>query len=307
MPTTTKFVSNSKEESVCYKVSWEETPQSIVVAAHGTGFCKEIWQVLETNLRREQRNTAFVALDFVNHGMSQKADREGWFDWEDRSRDIEAVVEDVLQIFGNVFLIGVGHSMGSTALFRLAQLNPKMFDHLVLYEPILFPKEVTMRSSRLAEASAHRRAEFSSRTEALLLYSGKSFFKRFHPEVLFAYVQGAFQVNADGVSLQLKPHLESQMYTRVNDFLFNGKELCVSTDILVGEHSMHMDSVVGSVENVKEKSTVGFYRYVADQLGDLVTLSVCKDADHFLPLCRPNEMISFITRAIRRSENSSKL
>lgn len=95
-------------------------------------------------------------------------------------------------------IVGVGHSMGATALIVAALEKPELFKGLILYEPILFPFPYRFLMNRMdtvpiGQAARKRRPHFPSKKDALMNYRAKSPLNSLHPEVLKDYVEHGFE------------------------------------------------------------------------------------------------------------------
>lgn len=132
--------------------------------AHGSGFCKEIWdpiirRVQASSLLRKHAATAVdqqqspprcVTFDFPFHGTkrdesvaatvhsenpaSLRVSHTGnqWVEWSSQE-----VYEQVQKLgVKKAPLIGIGHSLGAVALWNTEVKHPGTFDGLILFEPI---------------------------------------------------------------------------------------------------------------------------------------------------------------------------
>ncbi|KAK1817849.1 hypothetical protein LTR12_007720 [Friedmanniomyces endolithicus] len=115
-----------------------------VLAAHSTGFPKELYEPMWDDLLAQSRQYGFRIrsvwiAEASNLGASgvlneeTQGDEPSWFDY---SRDMLHMT--------NVFrehmpqpIVGIGHSMGATALIQLAVMHPRLLASLVLFDPIM--------------------------------------------------------------------------------------------------------------------------------------------------------------------------
>lgn len=173
-------------------------------------------------------NMHYVSMDHRGHGMSKwdkhKNRTDGHVDWSYYGRDITLLTKQHIEslsnschdpsssdnsvqaIKSNHRTIGVGHSMGATALILSALENPTLYSGgLLLFEPILFPRPVRYLmnlipnlDAPLAKVSRKRRETFPSYQIAVNNFSSKHPMKSFHPAVTQDYVRYGFRpVNSE--------------------------------------------------------------------------------------------------------------
>ena len=98
--------------------------------------------------------------------------------------------------------VGVGHSLGATALVLAEALRPGTFQALYLYEPAIMPAEAA--AARLTRESAgitrmlRRRRSFGSREEAYASYVRRAPLDTFVADALCGYVEHGFTDDAEG-------------------------------------------------------------------------------------------------------------
>lgn len=141
--------------------------------AHGGGFCKETWEPIMRRLRAspllKRVPTEFQSFDFPYHGSKRdvsmveamevdlsnpkaprvrnnKHDLVEWVsgevlrqvdEWKQRHPDNGADNDGRKKHR----LIGVGHSMGSSGLWKAETKVPGTFDGLILFEPVFDPQD----------------------------------------------------------------------------------------------------------------------------------------------------------------------
>ena len=90
-------------------------------------------------------------------------------------------------------LIGVGHSQGATSLLLAALEEPRRFNALILYEPVVWRDAIKLCSyfeeSPLTIASRKKRCvEFDSHKQAMENFAKRPPMNSFHNDVLKDYV-----------------------------------------------------------------------------------------------------------------------
>lgn len=86
-------------------------------------------------------------------------------------------------------LVGVGHSMGGCQLANLALLHPRLFETLILIDPVIQGKVSLVGNVSPAAASARRRERWPSREEAATSFKKSKFYQTWDPRVLDRWVQ----------------------------------------------------------------------------------------------------------------------
>jgi len=113
-------------------------------------------------------------------------------------------------------LVGIGHSVGASALLAAEALRPGTFAALYCFEPIVIPPGDGWRpgsSNPLADGARRRQAVFASRTAAARRYRLRGPLANLEPAVLAAYVEHGFADLADGsVTLRCRPEHEALVY-----------------------------------------------------------------------------------------------
>lgn len=103
-----------------------------VVVLHGIGRSGQVWQPLVGQLADDQFRV--VAFDLLGFGDSPKPE---WPDYniDDHARHVITAIQR--EHFGRPVLL-VGHSLGALVALRVARLQPRLVQHLVLYEMPLY-------------------------------------------------------------------------------------------------------------------------------------------------------------------------
>mmetsp|Transcript_8991 Transcript_8991/g.11934 ORF Transcript_8991/g.11934 Transcript_8991/m.11934 type:complete len:406 (+) Transcript_8991:244-1461(+) len=143
---------------------------TVLVFAHCNGFCKEVWLPVIEDLSRLMQETfsqkvpvekqiapkaapmiRYVALDFLGHGQSAPLVMDEHLPtWrESLVPSLREVLQEKVYLTENERsnsdlkrpwnAIGVGHSLGGTGLLMHELKYPGIFQHLVLFEPVVIP------------------------------------------------------------------------------------------------------------------------------------------------------------------------
>jgi pimeloyl-ACP methyl ester carboxylesterase len=241
--------------------------------AHATGFCGAVWQPVIEALDSQ---FAILNWDFPNHGSAPGASLPiDWWIFGEWARDQVAAVADPL--------IGVGHSMGGTALVMAEVLRPKTFAALILIEPMLFPPPYRRSENRLSRGVLKRKPSFPSRDAARENFASKEPFLTWHPAALEGYVRdGLVEVNGQ-VSLACSPQVESDIYEGATAHAAWERTGEVTTPILVLAGS-DSDNLVGYDA-----------RAIANRF-PRAGVEVIAGANHFLPMEQPELLARRIAR-----------
>lgn len=191
-------------------------------------------------------------------------------------------------------VVGVGHSMGATALIMAALSEPRLFDALIVVEPIVFPPRDSAADSPLAAGARRRRTHFASFDEALHNYSSKPPLNTLDPRVLAEYVRHGFAPadaqrtdgDTDGdIVLRCIPEYEARTYEMgvAHDTWTRLKRLATPTLVLAGaSHPQQPSAVAADIASRIDGSR--FERW--------------EDAGHFAPLERPERFADLLRREI---------
>jgi pimeloyl-ACP methyl ester carboxylesterase len=183
----------------------------VLLIAHATGLCGAMYQLLAAQLIDRFR---VVAFDFRGHGDSV-ASPDIDYRWDRMAEDVAAIVRhiDVGPIHG------FGHSMGGAALLLAERDLPSTFRSLFLFEPIIFPDDVSKHGQNvMGDAARRRRVEFESRAEVLYRYASRPPFNQICAGFLAAYVDNGFAEQPDGrVRLKCLPEVEAQTFENGRD------------------------------------------------------------------------------------------
>lgn len=247
-------------------------PSALLV--HGTGFNALSLRPLAEHLEERFR---CVGIDLGAHGSSG---RPGSLEWDGFVDDVVATVDE-LELNGG---IGIGHSMGSSALLGAAARRADLFSFLYCYEPIvLAPQMPDLPPDGLAEQARRRKASFESLDSARERLSARPPFSSFDRAALDGYLEGGLVEDDGTVRLACRPDDEAAIYEQSASFgLLNrlGSVECPVT-VAYGEKSDVL-SEKGAATIVSE-----LRRGRSEQLEGL---------DHFGPMVDPGAVARSILR-----------
>lgn len=189
-------------------------------------------------------------------------------------------------------VIGMGHSLGAMTTLMAAIEAPEKFRALVLIEPTMFPswKGALMRLLApfrlfrylhpLIRRTLRRKTSFPDRESMFQNYRAKSIFSRIPDGVLWDYVGGLGEAEADGsLSLRYRPLWEVRIYETAGSadryVLANLGQVPCPVLILRGE----LSDTIGPL--VVERLAAGLPRGAAMNIPDL---------GHLLPLEAPGRI-----------------
>ena len=85
-------------------------------------------------------------------------------------------------------IIGIGHSMGGTALLELSRMHPRLFSSLILIDPIIGPS-IKGAGVALVYASSRRPDVWSSRGEAEKVFKSAKALQKWDPRVMKLWLE----------------------------------------------------------------------------------------------------------------------
>ena len=122
-------------------------------------------------------------------------------------------------------IIGVGHSMGGCQLANLALLHPRLFETLILVDPVIHERVSLNGNVGPAAASSRRRERWPSREEAVKSFAKSKFYQTWDPRVLDLWVKNGLRdvptklfpdAKAPEVTLTTTKHQEVLTFLRGN-------------------------------------------------------------------------------------------
>jgi len=267
---------------LCSALGAEVQPRTLLVCAHANGFCKEMWQPIwdRLSLRQDLGEVIALALDLPGHGSSAKFDTP--LNLEVFGSAVLSAMDDFRATKGSEelkfdFVVGLGHSIGSTSLLYAEDLRPAAFSSLCLIEPILIkPRPSPMRTNPLAEATLKRRCTFASRQEAFDNYTGKGAYKHWQPEQLRLFVDSALVANADGrVQLKCDPEQEAEVYVAPTPIIERVSSIMCPVTVLNASPSNGHVPAERALENFRN-------------FGNPRALEILPNCTHFMPMEIPD-------------------
>jgi pimeloyl-ACP methyl ester carboxylesterase len=187
----------------------------VLLIAHATGLCGAMYRLLTDNLTDMFR---VVAMDFRGHGDSSRAAGLD-YGWDRMADDVAAVTDHI----GSGPIHAFGHSMGGAALLLAERNRPGTFRSMFLFEPIVFPDDVSKSGQNaMGDAARRRRVEFDSRADVIYRYAGRPPFNQVRAGFLAAYADNGFADQPDGtVRLKCLPEVEAEIFE-------NGRQIDLS-------------------------------------------------------------------------------
>ncbi len=258
-------------------IAWEgmDPPTAEICFAHANGFTKALWRPIVRRVLEHHPAMRWVSFDLRGHGDSgigSPPNRWG----------IHGL--DALGILGDASgLLGVGHSMGGTALVRAELHRRGTFDRLVLIEPIIFPPPFERADIPLARIAEKRRRVFKDRAHARERFA-EGAFADWDPEVLDLYIDHGFADGPEGLTIKCEPAVEADNYREGgnHDTWDRLSELDIPVVLVTGErsdthHGGYLDALVGRFPNVE--------------------LVVIGGAGHLVPMERPEAIADLVVSA----------
>lgn len=267
-----------------------------VLFCHAAGFCADVWAPVIAELTALARRAgasepSSTAIDLPGHG---KAGREP----PPLPLLVEPFRDAVLRATAGAEgpTVGVGHSLGGTALVLAELARPGTFDSLMLYEPIIFPPWVPAgrhEQNPLSAGAERRRDAYSSADEARAHLESKPLFAAFEARALDGYLRGGLRAAAGGgVELCCDRRFEADIYRMdLSGIWARLSELRCPVHIWCGGESRHMDALgpggstealyakmAGAAAGAATRSSAG---------GGAVPLEVLGGLGHFGPLEDP--------------------
>lgn len=186
---------------------------SPVLLSHATGFHAHCWEPFAADLSSRHHVMGF---DHRGYGDAETVD-PSTIEWRQYGNDALAAARALSAQHNGAPIVGVGHSMGGASLLMASLIEPSLFSHLFVFEPIVFPPPDPAAAERppnpLAGGARKRKSVFASYDAALENFTSKPPMTSFHPQAREAYVRHGFKQLSDGtVELKCLPEHEARTY-----------------------------------------------------------------------------------------------
>ena len=270
---------------------------TLLVFCHANGFCKEVWGPVIAALGKHTRVSFDVlALDLTGHGQTTRSTDD--FCWYDLSRDVLSCVAarlDESNEYKNI--VGIGHSIGATAVIQAEILLPGTFDSLMAIEPIIPPPSCAplTTDSRIVSSTLKRRIKFDSKNSAFAQWSSKKAFQRWQPEALRAYVDGGLVRTRDGFTLRCDPRFEAEIFTGTTDTYEYLPSMTCPTLLVGGAESFHLRAFEAAV------GAECYMQHLSERLGNAYPCQILPACTHFVPMEVPDKIASMIVEQFIQS------
>jgi pimeloyl-ACP methyl ester carboxylesterase len=241
-----------------------------IALAHATGACGGIWRPVVAELGRDFETLVW---DFPGHGGGRPLGHP--VDWWDLGRFVLETVP--------AGAVGVGHSMGGTALVMAEVLAPGTFRGLILVEPILLPPPYQPIDPVIAQRAEKRRTRFPSRAAAREGFAKRLPFSKWHSGALDGYVEGGLVETGGEVELACRPSDEAAIYRSAGAHGAWERLSEVSAPVLI---------MAGALSDTHPEE---FCRQMAGQFRG-AGFEIVGAASHFLPMEQPELVANRIRR-----------
>lgn len=190
----------------------------VIHVAHANGFPPGVYRELVGQLTGDFRAVALPFRPLWEPTPSPEK-FEGW----------QTLGDDLIVGFeahGLSNVIGIGHSMGGVATLMAALKRPDLFKALILLDPVLFPRFLVwlfaglpswlpQPTFPLVTKALRRRRQWESQQDAFDRFHGRSLFKEWSDEILWAYIKELTQPvdnESDSIELRYTPEWEARIY-----------------------------------------------------------------------------------------------
>lgn len=249
-----------------------------LVLTHCTGTHARMWDPLVPGLLDRFH---VYAVGTRGHGDSDKPQDPEAYRGSASGRDLIAVVD---ALSPGAPVRAAGHSAGAAHICYAALERPEQYESAVLMDAIIGPKQDFTGESELAWITRRRRNVFRSVAQARENFASKAPMNTWHPAVLDAYVNHAFNERADGlVELKCPGEIEAWVYDGGG-----------SPDVFerLGELKFKALLVTGTGSNTRMLAELQ-----RERMKDAEFL-LMEDTSHFIPQERPDEVVELIHSAL---------
>lgn len=217
------------------------TGKPVVHFLHGTGFSGLTYWPL---LRRLLPQFDIAVTNAQGHGGSDTGKK--FLGWEANAALLHEALLARKAEWGDVPLIGMGHSFGGILTTVIANRQPAVFDRLVLLDPIFLPPSHIVLSSvirslglmhrmPMVKGALARRAHWPDRDAARKSLYQRGVFRGWDDEAFHAYIDHALHERDDGLHLHAPPWLEAQVFAGyANSIWRNIRRLAIPCHVIAG-------------------------------------------------------------------------
>jgi len=187
---------------------------------HGNGFCGRLYEPL---LQHFADDFELFALDVCGHGASD--DFEPFVGWNRMADLCIDVIDQSADWIADRKIVAGGHSLGAILHLLIAAQRPRLFEGLVLLDPILFPRRMLAmfwftrligvydRLHPLVRSTRKRRNEWATREEAKSYFRKRGIYRHWHQQALDNYAEFGLRDTTEGqVVLCCSPTLEANIF-----------------------------------------------------------------------------------------------
>lgn len=180
-----------------------------LLIAHANGYAAGCYDYLIAALSERYH---VCALDFAGHGESQSS--LAFQNWNFFSNQLLALMDHL----GWQTAIGIGHSLGGGSLLRAAEADAKRFNQLIVFDPVMLSflmiLYVKLFGNPMAKVARARRATFSSKEQALKIFSRHPANRSWERDAVAAYVEYCIRATEHGAELCCSPEVEAQIFSQ---------------------------------------------------------------------------------------------
>ncbi len=221
-----------------------ETPitgKPIVHFVHGNGFNGLVYLPM---LRYLIPHADLVITNAQGHGGSDAG--TAFLGWDNNAAMIHEILLHKRQQWGDVKVVGMGHSFGAILTTMMGAQEKLVFDRLLLLDPIYLPQTLAslnhllfrlglMNKIPMVSRTLKRRSQWPDRHTAQQYFEGRGVFRGWHTDALSAYVEHGLQEQTDGVHLLAPPWLEASVYARYANRIWpTVKKLRIPCHVIIG-------------------------------------------------------------------------
>ncbi|MCU0848212.1 MAG: alpha/beta hydrolase [Spirochaetes bacterium] len=180
-----------------------------LVLLHATGFMPWIWHPIARNL---SGYFSIIAPYFCDHRVAEP--EAGGLSWDVLANDLCLLLKGLG--LNDVFL--AGHSMGATVATIAAVLDKKLFNKMLLIEPIYLPSQfytmdIGIEQHPLAWKALKRKNDWIDFDEARHYMRSKKLFSSWDGETLELYLKyGMISGEGGGLKLSCPPKREASLF-----------------------------------------------------------------------------------------------